>query len=143
MTTTYSFADVSCTISHPLTGSKTVSGEGIGKILVSYTDELTGSDLAADGSVMITKIASTRGKVSFEIQQTSSLNKWLLAYANAVTNADASYWASASIAIGELFDNGVNTNANEVALVKRPDRSDAQQGDKVTWDFFVGDLEVA
>jgi hypothetical protein len=131
--TTYSFADVSCVMQHSLVGQKSVNGLGIGKITVAFTDNLTQSDLGADGNVMISKIASRRGTITFDIQQTSEFNKWLANYANAVQNASSSYWAAASIAINEKFDGGINTNATKVSLQKRPDRNDGQNGDHVTW----------
>jgi len=134
--TTYSFLDVNFTISHPLVGQKSVVGEGVGTITVSYADNLTDSELGADGSVMIDKIDTSRGTVSLKLLQTSSVNKWLLNYTNAVRNADASSWAGATITIQELYDNGVLVTAVNCAPVKRPDRTNAQKGDYITWEFF-------
>ena len=68
--TTYSFADVSCVMQHSLVGQKSANGLGIGKITVAFTDNLTQNDLGADGNVMISKIASRRGTITFDIQQT-------------------------------------------------------------------------
>jgi hypothetical protein len=138
--TTYSFEDVSFVIQHPALGQKIANGEGIGKITVAYTDNLTESDLGADGGVMISKVLSRRGTVTLEIQQTSSVNKWLLNLANTVVNGASSGWASASITITEKFDNGVTTTASQVALIKRPDRSLAQQGDHVSWELFAANI---
>jgi len=134
--TTYSFADVTCVISHSSVGQKSVNGLGIGKITVAYLDNLTESDLGADGAVMVTKVESARCKISLEIQQTSSLNKWLLTYANTVRTAESSVWAGGTIKITENFTNGAAITASYCSLIKRPDRSDAQQGDHVTWEFL-------
>lgn len=141
--TTYSFEDVSFVFQHPLVGQKVVSGQGIGKINVAYTDNLTDSDLGADGAVMITKVLSRRGTITLEIQQTSSANKFLLNYANAVENADTSQWAAAGIGITELFANGVKINASNVALVKRPDHASEQNGGHVSWEFFSPNIVEA
>ena len=135
-TTTYSFKEVKVTISHPLVGQKVVNGEGIGTITVAYADDLTQSDLGADGAVMISKIESRRGTVTLEIQQTSALNKWLLNYVNAVQNAAASQWAYGLFTLSENFANGVNITAANLALQKRPDHADAQNGGRVSWPFF-------
>jgi len=134
--TTYSFLDVSFTISHGLLGQKSVVGQGIGKINIAYSDNLTDSELGADESVMITKVNSSRGTVSLQVLQTSSVNKWLINAVNTLRNADASVWAQMSIVISELFDNGLTVTAVNCAPVKRADREDAQKGGYVTWEFF-------
>jgi hypothetical protein len=134
--TTYSFADVVAVFSHALVGQKSVNGLGIGSITVAYADNLTENDLGADGSVMITKVLSRRGTITLEIQQTSSLNKWLLNFANAVVNAGSSSWANMLFSLQEKFTNGVTVNASSLALLKRPDRKDEQNGGRVTWEFF-------
>jgi hypothetical protein len=141
--TTYSFADVTCVISHDLVGQKSVNGEGLGKITVSYLDNLTESDLGADGAIMVTKVESSRAKITIEVQQTSSVNAYLIKYANAVRNAPSGSWAKGSIAIKENFDNGIKISASYCSLIKRPDRSDAQQGDHVTWEFLSTHTEEA
>jgi hypothetical protein len=141
--TTYSFADVTCVVSHDLVGQKSATGEGIGKITVSYLDNLTESDLGADGAVMVTKVESSRAKITLEVQQTSSINKFLIGYANTVRNAASSYWAKGAIAIKENFDNGIKISASYCSLVKRPDHSNAQQGDHVTWEFLSTHTEEA
>lgn len=135
-TTTYSFEDVKATVQHALVGQKTVNGTGIGTITIAYSDDLTSSDLGADGAVMISKVLSRRGTVTLEIQQTSSLNKWLINYANAVQNANASQWAGGTFTMSENFTNGISVVASNLALQKRPDHAAAQNGGKVSWAFF-------
>jgi hypothetical protein len=141
--TTYSFQHVSGVISHPLLGQKSFDGSSMVKVTVTYLDNLTESDLGAYGDVMITKVASRRGNVTLEMQQTSSLNKWLINYANKVQNAPAASWADGTITVNENYDNGLNITASDIAIVKRPDRSNAQQGDHVTWEFFSPDITEA
>ena len=135
-TTTYAFKEVKATVSHPLVGQKTVNGEGIGTVTVAYADDLTQSDVGADGSVMVSKIESRRGTIALEIQQTSSLNKWLINYANVIQNAAASQWAYGLFTMSENFTNGINITGANLALQKRPDHADAQNGGRVSWVFF-------
>lgn len=134
--TTFAFKEVKATIQHPLVGQKVVNGEGIGTLTVSYADDLTQSDQGADGAVMVSKIESRRGTVALDIQQTSSLNKWLINYANAVQNASASQWAGGTFTMSENFTNGISVVASSLALQKRPDHVDAQNGGRVSWVFF-------
>lgn len=141
--TTYSAGDVSCTMQHPLVGQRCINGSGMGSVSISYTDNLTESDQGADGSVMITKILSRRGIITLDIQQTSSTNKWLHNYANVVDNASSSEWAKGSMRIAENFENGLVTTASSLAIVKRPDRKDEQNGGHVTWEFFSPNIVTA
>ena len=138
--TTYSFSAVSCTIQHPLVGQKVINGSGIGSITVAYSDNNTESDLGADGSVMISKVLSHRGTISIELQQTSSVNKWLVNLANALDNADASQWANGTVRIAENFTDGITTNATKVAIVKRPDHKNEQNGGRVSWELFSPEI---
>ncbi|WP_333813306.1 phage protein [Muricomes intestini] len=141
--TSYSFNDVICTIQNPLAGQKVITGEGIGSISTTYTDDNTQSDLGADGAVMVSKVVSHRGQIVIEVQQTSSANKWLHNLANLLDSANVSKWLSTSIRITEKFSNGLLKSASRAALVKRPDTKDEQQGGKVSWTFMSPDLEVS
>lgn len=141
MANTYNFKDISFVISHPSVGQIQVTGQGIGDVTVSYSDNNTESDIGNDGVVMPTKVNSSRGTISLQIQQTSSLNNWLLNYFNTVYNGSTSLWSSASVTITELFTNGQKTVATGVSPLKRPDHSDQQQGQKKTWELFGADIQ--
>lgn len=138
--TTYSFKDVSFTITSGLVGQKQVVGEGIGSIKVTMTDELTSSEIGADGQVMTSKIESGRGSVTLEIQQTSSLNPWLHNWLNAHRNAASSEWTDTTITVVENFTNGIKTTATGVSPMKYPDSDDEQQGQRVSWAFAAQNI---
>lgn len=135
--TSYSFGDVTCTIAHSLVGQKQVVGNSAGSVTVTMTDDRTQSGIAADGSVMHSKILSKRGSVAIEVQQTSEFNKWMINAANTVDNAPTPDWSHWTITIVENYDNGIKTTASYCALQKRPDRKNAQEGDFVTWTFLA------
>jgi hypothetical protein len=138
--TTYDFTSISNTISHPLQGQNQVTGEGIGSVTVTMTDDRTKMDVAADGAVMISKIHSGIGSVAYEIQQTSALNQWLINVYNAVDILDPSYWAQFNISINELYSNGIKITASGAAFQKLPDHKNAQNGDNVTWTFLCANI---
>ena len=140
---TYSFSRVTAVIQNALVGQKVVTGTGMGSVSVSYTDNNTESDIGADGNVMISEVVSHRGQISLEIQQTSSVNKWLHNLANVLDNASPNQFAGISIRITENFDNGLTTTAARASILKRPDRKDEQHGGRVTWVFFSPDIETA
>lgn len=134
--TSYSFADVSCIISHPLVGQRQLTGESAESVLVAYADDRTQSAIASDGSVMHSKIVSSRGTVTLELQQTSENNAWITNAVNTVDNAGTPAWSHWQIAIVENYDNGMKILAAYCALQKRPDRKNAQNGDNVSWPFL-------
>ena len=105
-TSTYSFDDVEVTFTHPGIGLYLVNGKGIGSISVTMSTEKSTHDVAADGSVMVSKIPGDNAAIDIEVQQTSEFHKWLTNYYNFVKLAPASQWANAAIIIrdkvGEL-----------------------------------------
>jgi hypothetical protein len=137
---TYDFVSVSFVITHPLIGQNQVTGQGIGTITTTMTDDRTKMDVAADGNVMVSKIHSGIGSVTLEIQQTSILNQWLINAYNTVDNAGDGEWAQFGININELYDNGIKTTASGVAFQKLSDRKNAQTGDSVTWTFLCANI---
>ncbi len=74
MHSTYSFSDITATISHPSYGSYSLQGEGIGDMTISKTTDRSAHDVAADGHIMVSKIAGNNGSVTMNAQQTSGLH---------------------------------------------------------------------
>ena len=66
MAETYAFTDISATITHPAYTSFSIQGEGVGDITISKAQERTAHDIAADGSVMISKIAGNNGTITIK-----------------------------------------------------------------------------
>lgn len=53
----YSFEDTSVTIEHPSVGSFEAYGTGIGTLSVSFSNDITTHDVAADLAVVVSKSA--------------------------------------------------------------------------------------
>lgn len=136
--TTYSFKDLTGAFIHPLVGSYVLGGGnvGLGQITVSMTQDRTQQDVAADGSVMVSYMPGDNGTISIEVQQTSDLHGFLLAWFNACKTAadagDVLNWAAAAISIRNLVDGATHT-ATGISPGKQPDKSYAAQGGKITW----------
>ena len=116
--TTYSFQDNNVSFNHPF-GNASSSGAGIGTISVAMTQTKTTHDVAADGSVMISKIEGDNGTIAITIQQTSQLHKYLKNWYNYInTSTDTSQWASMAININNksLGDSVVATNVSPQKL---------------------------
>lgn len=139
--TTYSFLDLAGAISHPLfpLGVFQFTGEGVGSLTVTMMTERTAHDVAADGSIMISKIAGNNGQINIECQQTSLLHKYLLSLYNYVTTADASAWAMAAIIMRNVKD-GTSHIATGVSFGKIPDKPYGASGARVTWTLWAADI---
>lgn len=139
-TSTYSFLDLSGAIAHPNLGAYTFTGEGAGEITVTMSTEKSAHDVAADGSVMVSKIAGRNGQISISAQQTSALHKWLLAAYNYLFElAPTNQWAAISATLRNTAD-GTSHLLTGLSFSKVPDKAYQAQGQRVTWTLLAADI---
>jgi len=138
-TTVYSFADVSLVISHPKVGKFTITGEGVGSVSISRANDMTQHDVAADGSVMVSKIFTENGTVAIAIQQTSAAHKWLKKWHDYLKVAPTSEFAK-STAILKNPAVGETISMSGVTPQKRADSAFQQAGQQVTWNLMAGKI---
>jgi hypothetical protein len=138
--TTYSFQDVEFIISHPDVGQFSANGEGLGSINVTMATDRTAHDVAADGSVMVSKMNGRNGSVGITIQQTSSLQDWLQRWYNYLETADVSVWADTSITV-KASGMGELVTATGVSPQKQNDSPYQAQGQNVTWTLMAADIQ--
>ena len=132
---TYAFEDVTCVFSHPSRGSLTLTGAGIGSVTVARANDVTAHDLAADGSVMASKIQARNGTVTFNLQQTSRGANWLRKLNQYLEVADSSEWTQAVCAItSKVMD--VDISCTGVSPQKTPDGDYQQQGQQVSFVYM-------
>ncbi len=136
---TYSFEDVTVSCSHPSVGTASSTGAGMGSISVSKANDDTVHDVAADGSVMISKVPGKNGLVALTMQQVSDFHKWLLKYYNYVKTANPSEWASMNITI-KSNNLGDTTICTGVSPQKQADRGYEAQGKSVTWNLMAAEI---
>lgn len=137
---TYSFSDVSAVIAHPGFGQFIATGEGLGSITSEMTTERTIHDLAADGSVMVSKVKGRNGTVSLAIQQTSTLHQWLTRLYNYLETASTSQWAGISIIIRTPAMSELET-CTGVSFGKQPSNPRQAQGQNITWALMAADVQ--
>lgn len=133
--TIYAFEDVSCVIKHPSVGTFDVNGEGVGSITFAMANDVTSHDVAADGTVMVSKMKTGNGTIAIETQQTSSLHKWLTKAYNYLMAANAGEWAGMSIMTNSPVMQ-VTHDCTGVSFQKRSDKPYQQQGQRVTWTLM-------
>lgn len=139
-TSTYSFEDVTMTISHPAIGQYVATGAGIGSISTTMATERTTHETAADGSVMVSKIKGRSGSHAVAVQQTSYLNRWLVKLYNYLETASADQWAEIAIVIRSPILQDLITSTG-VSFQKLPDRPYQAQGQQVTWQLMAADIQ--
>lgn len=137
--TTYSFGDLVGSIVHPELGVYMFDGTGVGAVTISKATDRTAHDLASDGSVMVSKIAGNNGTVTIEVQQTSSLHRWLEAWFNGLVNLPTSSWAETSIT---LRNSATKTShvCMGVSPQKEADTPYQAQGQRVVWTLMCAEI---
>lgn len=142
--TTYSFLDSVIILTHPTLQPEPIvlTGEGVGSVSVSMTEERTAMETAADGSVMVSKIAGNLGSVSVNVQQTSNAHKALLTFFGKIIGADALSWAQAVMIVRNITD-GTSHICTGVAPTKIPDKAYGKTGAHIDWKFMAADIQSA
>ncbi len=137
---TYSFLDLSGAFVHPQLGAYTFDGKGVGSINVVMATDKTVHDVAADGSVMVSKMAGQNGVITIQCQQTSLLHKFLLGIYNALLLAGTDQWAQASI-----FMRNTTTGQSHMAVGVSPRKSAdipyQAQGQMVSWEMMAANIQ--
>ena len=139
-TTVYSFADVTFILSHPAVGQFTFTGEGVGSIAISRATDVTQHDIAADGTVMVSKILAKNGTIGLNIQHTSDGNRFLKRWVSYITEAPTSEWALAS-AVLRCPAQGETVSINGISPQKRADVTYQSAGQQVTWNLMAAEIE--
>ena len=139
--TTYSFLDLGGVIMHPMYagGPFQFTGEGTGNVTVSMSTDRSHQDIAADGSIMLSKIAGNNGQIQIECQQTSAVHKYLTALYGWLITEGSEKWGMMSVALRNAV-HGNSHFASGVSFVKLPDESYQAQGQKVTWVLMAADI---
>ncbi len=137
--TTYSFTDLVGSINHSALTPFIFTGQGVGGVTVSKSTERSAHDVAADGSIMVSKIAGNNGVITIECQQTSPLHFWLLNWFNTLWNLPTSDWATTSVLLKNSTTGGSHV-VTGVSPQKEADVPYQAQGQRVTWTLMAADI---
>jgi len=139
-TTTYSFTDLSSALASASLSAYVFTGQGVKQLTVVMSTDRTAHNVAADGSIMVSKIAGNNGQIQIQCQQTSALHKWLLAAFNAKVLEDTSSWADIAATLRNTSD-GSSHVVTGISFGKVPDKSYQAQGQMVTWNLYAADIQ--
>ena len=137
---TYSFLDLAGALVHADLGAYIFTGQGVGQVTVTMSTERTAHSVAADGVVMVSKIAGHNGQVQIQCQQTSNIHKWLLAAENALYIGDADAWAGMSATLRNTSD-GTSHIITGMSFGKVPDKVYQAEGQMVTWTLWAANIQ--
>jgi len=140
MARTYSFQEASAIISHPSYGQISIVGQGVGSITISYANDASVQDLAADGNVMTSRIKAKNGTLAINLQQTSDANRLINNMYNSLEIGPAYDWANVTVTVN-LPSLGETTVCTGVSFQKKADRAYQAQGQQRTWNMLAESIQ--
>jgi hypothetical protein len=104
-------------------------------VTVSRSTDVTAHDLAADGSVMASKIQARNGAITLVLQQTSAGAVWLRKLNQYLEVAPSSEWTQAVCSISSKVM-GVDITCTGVSPQKTPDAAYQASGQQVSFPYM-------
>ena len=136
---TYSFEDTVLTISHPNFGTYSAYGTGIGSLSISYANDVTKHDVAADLAVVVSKWVAKNGTVTLDIMQSSDFNAWLKKFTAFLENSDTDQFALATMSISNK-STGDSYYCTGVSHQKRADNNFQSQAQNRSWTMMCASI---
>ena len=136
---TYSFEDTVLTISHPNFGTYSAYGTGIGSLSISYANDVTKHDVAADLAVVVSKWVAKNGTVTLDIMQSSDFNAWLKKFTAFLENSDTDQFALATMSISNK-STGDSYHCTGVSHQKRADNNFQSQAQNRSWTMMCASI---
>ena len=135
----YSFEDTVLTISHPNFGTYSAYGTGIGSLSISYANDVTKHDVAADLAVVVSKWVAKNGTVTLDIMQSSDFNAWLKKFTAFLENSDTDQFALATMSISNK-STGDSYYCTGVSHQKRADNNFQSQAQNRSWTMMCANI---
>ena len=138
---TYSFLDVSGTLSGPTGSIELGSGSANSDegVLVAMTEAKNTMTVGADGEVMHSLHGGKSGTITVTLLKTSPVNKKLSLMYNAQSQSSAT-WGNNVIVLRNKVSGDIVT-ARSVAFQKQPDWNNPKVGGTVPWVFDCGKID--
>ena len=131
-TTVYSLADVKAVMYHQDVGQCVLSNQGLGKISIAYSGDLSSHTATADGYVVVNRLKSNHGMVTLEVPQNSSADEFLRKWARYLKNAESYLFALTALNIVDAAG-GFTIYCEGVTPQKIPDRTYDSTSGMVSW----------
>ena len=139
-TTVYSLADVKAVMYHQDVGQCVLSSQGLGKISIAYSGDLSSHTATADGYVVVNRLKSNHGMITLEVPQNSSADEFLRKWARYLKNAESYLFALTALNIVDGAG-GFTIYCEGVTPQKISDRTyDATSG-MVSWTLLAATIK--
>ena len=139
-TTVYSFSDVKVVMYHPNVGQSVLSSQGLGKIAIAASGDLSSHTAMADGYVVVNRLKSSHGMITLEVPQNSSADEFLRKWARYLKHAESYLFALTALNIVDAAG-GFTIYCEGVTPQKIPDRTyDAACG-MVSWVLLAANVK--
>ena len=138
-TTVYSLADVRAVMYHQDVGQCVLSAQGMGKISVTSSGDLSSHTATADGFVVVNRLRANHGIITLEVPQNSSADEFLRRWARYLKNAQSYLFALTALNIVDQMG-GFTIYCEGVTPQKIPDRVYDQTSGNVSWTLLAASI---
>ena len=138
-TTVYSLADVRAVMYHQDVGQCVLSAQGMGKISVTSSGDLSSHTATADGYVVVNRLRANHGIITLEVPQNSSADEFLRRWARYLKNAQSYLFALTALNIVDQMG-GFTIYCEGVTPQKIPDRVYDQTSGNVSWTLLAASI---
>ncbi len=136
----YSLADLKVVMYHKDVGRIVLSSQGLGKIGISYSGDMSSHTATADGFVVINRLRTYNGQLTLEVPQNSSADEYLRKWARYLKNVKkTNQFAKTTLNIVDQAGN-FTIYCEGVTPQKIPDRTYDQASSNLTWVLLAASI---
>ena len=138
-TTVYSFSDVKVVLYHQNVGQCVLSSQGMGKISIAQSGDLSSHTATADGYVVVNKLRNNHGIISLEVPQNSSADEFLRRWARYLKSSQSYLFALTALNIVDQMGR-FTIYCEGVTPQKIPDRTYDVTSGNVSWTLLAANI---
>ena len=124
---------------HQDVGQCVLSAQGLGKISVTFSGDLSSHTATADGYVVVKRLRANHGIITLEVPQNSSADEFLRRWARYLKNAQSYLFALTALNIVDQMG-GFTIYCEGVTPQKIPDRVYDQTSGNVSWTLLAASI---
>ncbi len=135
----YSLADTRTVLYHPNVGQANLHLCGRGKMVISYSGDLSSHTTTADGYVVVNKLKSENGIITLEVPQNSIADDFLSKFARYLKNCDSSRFCLGTLTVYDTAGNRT-IHMTGVTVQKAPDRTYDRTSTNLTYTMLAAQI---
>ncbi len=136
----YSLADTKTVLYHPNVGQANLHSCGRGKMVISFSGDISSHTATADGFVVINRMRAENGLITLEVPQNSIADTFLRRWAKYLrTTQDPSRFALSTLTVTDLAG-GFTLLLTGVTPQKIPDRTYDRSSTNLTYTLLAASI---